>query len=492
MQSTASLQQERMAETRLPLILDLDHTLLNTDLLYEAVVAFLRQKPWQAYKLALWLMKGKAHLKQRLSEAVSLDLEHMPLNEDLVTFARFEAEGGRPVHLATAANETVARRIVENLDFIDEVHASSASTNLKSATKAAYLAERFPGGFIYAGDSTADLPVFAAAEKSILVHPSSRLIERTDKISDIHTVFPRERPSLRFALKVMRLHQWAKNALLFVPLILGGLAADPMAWASAFAGFIALGLMASATYLLNDMWDLDSDRRHWSKKYRPLASGRLRITTALALIPAGIGASLAIAAAIGPSVVVALLGYLVVTLSYSFYLKRVPFLDTAVLATLFTLRLGIGVTLVSVPPSPWLFVFSMFLFLSLSLAKRYTEVMRNGLKGKTSSIHGRGYVEGDDPVLMAFGSASGVAAVLVMVLYLTNEAFKAGFYSMPVALWGLPIILFLWLGRIWLMCQRQILDDDPVVFAVKDRASLAMGGMMGIFFLAAWLGGHVG
>lgn len=492
MQSQASARSERLEESLQPLILDLDHTLINTDLLYEAVVAFLRKKPWQAYKLALWLMKGKAYLKQRLSAEVELDLEHMPLNEDIVTFARFEAEGGRPVHLATAADETVARRIAENLDFIDEVHASNGSRNLKGPAKAAYLAERFPGGFVYAGDSMADLPVFAAAEKAILVQPSARMARRAAAESTIQAVFPRQKTSLRFLVKIMRLHQWAKNALLFVPLILGGLSLNPTAWAHAFAGFIALGLMASSTYLLNDLWDLDSDRRHWSKKYRPLASGRLGITTALALIPTGIAASLAIGAAIGANVVAALLTYLVVTLAYSFYLKRVPFLDTAVLAGLFTLRLGIGVTLVAVPPSPWLFVFSMFLFLSLSLAKRYTEVMRNSLQGKTSTIHGRGYVEGDDPVLMAFGAASGVAAVLVMVLYLTNEAFKAGFYSMPVALWGLPIVLFLWLGRIWLMCQRQLLDDDPVVFAVKDRASLAMGATMGLFFVAAWLGGYAG
>ena len=492
MQSQASARSERLEESLQPLILDLDHTLINTDLLYEAVVAFLRKKPWQAYKLALWLMKGKAYLKQRLSAEVELDLEHMPLNEDIVTFARFEAEGGRPVHLATAADETVARRIAENLDFIDEVHASNGSRNLKGPAKAAYLAERFPGGFVYAGDSMADLPVFAAAEKAILVQPSARMARRAAAESTIQAVFPRQKTSLRFLVKIMRLHQWAKNALLFVPLILGGLSLNPTAWAHAFAGFIALGLMASSTYLLNDLWDLDSDRRHWSKKYRPLASGRLGITTALALIPTGIAVSLAIGAAIGANVVAALLTYLVVTLAYSFYLKRVPFLDTAVLAGLFTLRLGIGVTLVAVPPSPWLFVFSMFLFLSLSLAKRYTEVMRNSLQGKTSTIHGRGYVEGDDPVLMAFGAASGVAAVLVMVLYLTNEAFKAGFYSMPVALWGLPIVLFLWLGRIWLMCQRQLLDDDPVVFAVKDRASLAMGATMGLFFVAAWLGGYAG
>ncbi|PLX36706.1 MAG: prenyltransferase [Hyphomicrobiales bacterium] len=492
MESTASARLDQAEERLQPLILDLDHTVINTDLLYESVVVFLRREPWQFYKLGLWLMKGKAHLKEQLSRRVELDIEHLPLNDDLITYARWEAENGRPIHLATASHESIAHRIAERLDFIDEVHASTGTVNLKSATKAAHLKERFPEGFQYAGDSMADVPVFAAASQAILVHPSERMERAAKATADVKTVFPREKPTLKFGVKVLRLHQWAKNALLFVPLILGGLSLDPTAWMAAFAGFIALGMMASATYLINDLWDLDADRAHWSKKFRPLASGRLGITTALGLIPLGIGGSLALGAAIGGDVVLALLVYLAATLTYSLYLKRVPFLDTAMLASLFTLRLGLGVVLVDVPPSPWLFVFSMFLFLSLSLAKRYTEVIRNGHKGKSKTIHGRGYTEGDDPVLMAFGSASGVAAVLVMVLYLTNEAFNATFYSMPVALWGLPVVLFLWLGRIWLMCQRQLLDDDPVVFAVKDRPSLALGGIMGLFFIFAWLGGQIG
>ena len=245
----------------------------------------------------------------------------------------------------------------------------------------------------------------------------------------------------------LRLHQWAKNALLFVPLVLGGKTLDIGAWMIALFGFVALGFVASATYVINDLWDLSSDRRHWSKRYRPLASGDLSIREGLSLAGCGLAAELVAAASIGSPAVAVLALYLAGTLSYSSGLKRVPILDVFILAALFTLRLGFGIVLADVKISPWLLVFSMFVFGSLSMAKRHTEVLRLAEHGLNSTA-GRGYRLSDAPLTLGLGLASMLGAIFIMVLYLIEDAFPRGFYSSPAFLWAVPAILFLFLGRI--------------------------------------------
>jgi 4-hydroxybenzoate polyprenyltransferase len=283
------------------------------------------------------------------------------------------------------------------------------------------------------------------------------------------------------------LPQWAKNALVFVPLILGGQAANPAAWAAAVLGFVALGLVASATYLLNDLWDLADDRRHWTKRNRPLASGRLPIPLALALIPVGLLIGLSLAALAGRPALAVTLGYLALTLAYSFRLKREPVVDAVTLGGLFTLRLGLGIALAAVRLSPWLLVFAMFLFTSLALAKRHVELGRLARHGRNHAC-GRGYRADDGPVVLGMGLASAFVAVAVMVLYLIHEAFGQGFYAAPGWLWTFPLMLTLWIGRIWLLAGRGELDDDPVIFALRDRTSLAYGGCMLAAFAAAAFG----
>ena len=349
------------------------------------------------------------------------------------------------------------------------------------------LTEAFPDGFAYAGDSRADVPVWKAARESLVVNPTPAVLRAARSVREPVKIFERPRAGFRFAAKVLRLHQWAKNGLIFTPLMLGGLLFDMQAWVLAAAGFLALSLLASATYLLNDLFDLADDRRHWSKRDRPLASGRLKIAHALMLIPAGMVAAYAIAAWIGPIAIAFLTTYLALTLAYSFSLKKIELLDAAVLATLFTVRLGFGVALAGVAFSPWLLVFSMFLFLSLSFAKRHVEVTRMEARGRTQAA-GRGYKAGDGPMVAMIGAASGLAAVQVMVMYVMNEAYTAGPYAQPLMLWAVPPILFLWIARIWLLAQRGELDDDPVAFAVKDGPSLLMGAVLGMVFLAALVG----
>lgn len=286
-------------------------------------------------------------------------------------------------------------------------------------------------------------------------------------------------------VKSLRLQQWAKNVLIFVPLILAGKFQSADAWTACILGFISFGLLASATYLVNDVRDRPFDRLHWTKRVRPIANGEVPAGAALAAAAVVGAASLGLAAGVGRGAFLTLAIYAALALLYSIRLKRVPMLDVLVIALLFTLKLVLGIQLAKVAASPWLLVFSMFVFLSLSLGKRYTEVERARALGR-ERIAGRGYLAKDGPMLFGLGLATGVGAVLIMILYLLNEGFAAGFYKSPMLLWALPAVLFLWVGRYWLVAGRGALDDDPLEYAVKDRVSLALGAAMAAIFVVAW------
>ena len=273
--------------------------------------------------------------------------------------------------------------------------------------------------------------------------------------------------SIGLLLRSMRAHQWVKNVLVFVPLVLGGRALEPDAWIASLLGFAALNLTCSATYLINDLWDLEDDRRHRTKRWRPLANGELNQNSAVAIAAIGLTLGILLTVLLGGAAVAVLLSYLAITLSYTVFLKRIAMVDVFVIALLFTLRLVFGIIIADVRLSPWLLVFSMFSFLSLSLAKRYTEVRQLG-DGHVTAL-GRGYVTVDAPLILAVGVAAALGAVLILILYLIEDAFPREFYGSPKYLWGLPGILFLFFGRIWLVSQRGELSDDPVEFALKDR-----------------------
>lgn len=424
----------------LPLVLDADRALLRTGIAAERLVAGLSRR------------------------ALRLDL--LPVRDELVAFAAAEREAGRPVHLVTDAPQAVAEALAARFEFVDGAFGREDGDD---GGKAARLAARFPAGFAYAGDPAAEPEVWAAA--------ATRVPVGTGGIEDeVLARFPREAAGLRVWAKALRLHQWAKNALVFVPILLGGRALDAAAWSSGLLMFLALGVLASSTYLVNDLVDLADDRRHWSKRTRPLAAGTLPIGRALAAVPLGATAAFGLAWLAGGAAGLAFAGlYLAVTLAYSLRLKREPILDVTVLAALFTVRIAAGVAVTGVAWSAWLLAFSMLLFLSLSLAKRHTEAVRMQRHGATAA---RGYVAADAPILLALGVASATASIVLLVLYLIEEAFKAGFYAAPQMLWALPVVLFLWLGRIWLLCGRGQLHDDPVSFALRDRVSLGHGALV--------------
>jgi len=471
--------------TCLPLVLDLDGTLFTVDTLHEAFFLFLKRNWRAAWRTPLWTLAGRAVVKEKLArEVTEADIAAFPVNAELLAYSQREAERGREIVLATAADRSVAEKVAKRFPFIARIVSSDGQKNLRGAAKAEALAALYPDGFVYAGDSFPDLHVWRRAKGAIVASSSPRLLERAREATQVLATFPRRALGFSGLRRALRLHQWAKNALVFVPLVLGGKALEPSAWLAAAGAFLAISLLASATYLFNDLWDLPDDRQHWTKRNRPLASGELSIGFGVGLIALfGLGA-FGLALAEGAGCVGMLALYLALSLSYSFRLKREPIIDVFALAALFTLRLALGVVVTAVAFSPWLFVFSMFIFLSLSLAKRQTEILRMVEHGREAAA-GRGYKAGDWPLVLAMGVASMVATVLIMVIYLIEDAFPKGLYRHPDYLWGFAPIIFLWLSRVWLKCHRGELHDDPVAFALRDKTSLIYAAAMGCCFLLA-------
>lgn len=471
-----------------PLVLDLDGTLLRTDLLLEAMLHYVRTRPLRLFQLLLWAFRGPAHLKHQVALRSELAVDLLPINDALVAYARTEAARGRTVIVATAASENLAKRVCARFGFIADVIGSCDRTNLKGPRKATMLAARFPDGYVYAGDAAPDLAVWRQARFGVFAGHSASLLRRASNLTAFEADFQRKRPTPDVWVRALRIHQWAKNGLLFLPLMLAGNLLDVQGWIACAIGFVAMGCIASATYLVNDLVDLEADRQHWTKRNRPIASGAISIPQAVGasalLLPTGL--TLSLVAGGLDTLAIALL-YCVMTSSYSLYLKRVPLLDVTMLAGLFTLRLAVGAAIADVVLSSWLMVFSMFLFLSLGLSKRSTEISRKAAAGgNCETVHGRGYVHADAPLVIGLGLSSAMAALVIMVLYLIEEAFSDAIYGLPQLLWGVPVIIGLWLGRIWLLSGRGVLNDDPVAFAVGDRTSILLGiGVMACFAGAA-------
>ncbi len=471
----------------IPLIVDLDGCLIRSDLLYETAFAYLSANPLRLFPLLQWLWRGRAYLKRRLAEAAGLDLQLIPVNEAVADYARAAKADGRAVYLATGSDELLARKIGTRFDFLDGVIASDGTCNLKGRRKGAELQRRFPQGFDYVGDCHDDLHIWKQARKVVVVEPDSALRQSVDALGKPTETLERDTPQWSALLKAARLHQWAKNTLVFVPALLSGQIVRPEILGACLVTFVALGLVACGTYLLNDLLDLSHDRRHPTKRNRPLASGHLPMLTAVTVIPLLIGTGLALGAAVGVAVFASLLAYLALTLAYSLRIKKVPIFDTITLAGLFTLRLMLGIAAAAVFISPWLLVFSMFLFTSLCLAKRCAEIQSIQNTG-ASALSGRGYLVSDAPFVLALGLATGTGSILIMVLYLIFDAFNRSFYADPHWLWTIPVVLFLWVTHIWLVGHRGKLDDDPVAYAIKDRQSIILGSIAAGGFALAWAG----
>lgn len=475
--------EDRRASAACPLVIAVDRTLISCDLARETLVAYLKLNPRRFLDVLGWLWRGRA--KRQLAERVAVDVTVLPVNETLVAFAEAEAAAGRRVFLAIPAASALSGQLTKRFPFVEGVITGGNREDPKAPALADILARQFPEGFEYAGSSVADLEVWRRASSAILVGASSRVQRHAAALVPISASIPG--PSrFRGLLASLRLHQWVKNLLVFAPIVLGGQLGDMRSLLATVAAFFALGLVASSTYLINDILDVADDRRHWSKRERPIAKGLLSASAAAVWAGVGLAAGLALAASISLPVLGVLLLYIGLTLSYSFGLKRLPLIDGLVLATQYTLRLALGVVAAQVPPSPWLFVFSMFLFTSLSLAKRYTELGRLGMVQGTQ-IAGRGYRTEDAPLVLAIGVAAGIGAVIIVILYIIEDAFRQSFYGSAASLWGFPPLVFLIVCRIWLVTVRGEMHDDPVKFMLADRVSQSLLAMLVTCFFLAWL-----
>jgi len=473
----------------IPLCVDLDGTLLRSDLLWESLV-LLARRPWSLLGLPVWLLRGRAFLKERLASSVSVDAAALPYNDELLEHLRRERTAGRRLVLATASHVAPATAVERHLGLFHEILATREGVNLKGRHKRRELVRRFgEHGFDYVGDSASDLDVWSAARRAIVVDASARVRRRLGERAT-HVITSARRPLPQLLASAVRLRQWVKNLLVFVPIVLAHRYFDVAAIRDATLGFFSFSLGASAVYVLNDLLDVEADRHHPKKRLRPFASGELPLKAGFVLVPVLAGASLAAAIPLPSSFLLVLGFYFGVTTLYSFFFKEVPLLDVLVLAALFTTRILAGSTASSIPVSEWLLAFSMFIFFSLAAVKRYAELLRLRAENRAGAkLKRRGYYAHDHEVILHMGVSSGFMAVLVMALYITSDAVRQ-FYAEPTLLWLVcPMILF-WIGRIWLLARRGEVDDDPLMFAVRDWTTwvVALVGVAVLLAARRWAG----
>ena len=409
------------------LCVDLDGTLIRSDLLLESLVLLIKDNPFALVRLPFWLLRGKATLKAEIEARVTLDPAALPYNKEFVSWLEAERRAGRSIWLCTAANEELARRVAAHLGLFDGVLAGGTATHLEDSVKA---------------------------------------------------TFPDRRNTLRAVLRALRPHQWAKNVLILMPLLAAHRATDLPLVGMALLAVVAFCLCASSVYLLNDLLDLEADRTHPRKSKRPFAAGDLSILAGLVLAPALLVTGALLAALLPAKFQLVFATYYGLTLGYSFFLKGRVLLDALALAGLYTLRVIAGAAAVSVPLSFWLLLFSVFLFLSLAFVKRFAEL--DGLRRQQRlRAAGRGYYVEDLPMLQSLGSASGYLSVLVLALYINSPEIQA-LYSRPKAIWFLCMLMLYWVSRVWMQASRGLMHDDPVVFALKDRVSVGIGVLSAI------------
>ncbi len=451
-----------------PLYVDLDGTLINSDLLLESFLELIKHNLLMLFLAPFWLFGGKANLKHQIASRVELRADLLPYNVDLLTYLRAQKASGRKLVLISASNEKLVKAVAAHLDLFDEAIGSSAEVNCSGKRKLAKIKETDPE-FVYVADEKIDLEVWAEAYAAVPVNASASLQRQVAAITRIEDTFDHPGKGFRPYLKALRLHQWLKNTLVFLPLALAHQLVNPMLVLHTITAFLCFGLCASSVYVLNDLLDLPSDRQHRSKNKRPFAAGDVPLLHGLLISPVLLICAFSLALLLPTAFILVLAFYYLCTGLYSFRLKRIMLVDVIVLATLYTIRIISGAAAISIVPSFWLLAFSMFLFFSLAVVKRYTELDYLRTAGISQS-EGRGYYAQDLSIMAIFGVASAFLSVMVFALYINNEE-TSGQYLTPEALWLICPLLLYMVTRIWLLAARGQIEEDPIVFALKDRIS---------------------
>lgn len=474
-----------VSAVHVPLCVDLDGTLLRTDMLHECVLSLAKTSPLALGALPRWLLGGKAGLKHLVAERVSFDAALLPYRKEVLDLIEDARAAGRPVVLATAAAAPIAKAVAEHLGVFDQVIASDDRTNMSAKRKADALVERFgEGGFDYVGDSRDDLPILARARRGFLISAGNRPPRSLGEHQSI-TLIPGRRGGARSWIRALRVHQWLKNGLIFVPLAAAHQIGNLDLLLAAVIAFISFSLCASSVYILNDLLDLAADRAHHRKKERPFASGELPVAAGVIAAPLLLVLAIALATLVPPTFILVLGAYYLLTTLYSFWLKRQVIVDVTLLSALYTIRVVAGSAATGIRLSFWLLALSMFLFLCLAMVKRYSELQL--AVGEEGQIKGRGYLASDLPVVLALGTASGMVSVLILAMY-TQSSLVPEMYPASEWLWLPPLFVLYWVTRLWLKAQRGEIHDDPVVFAATDWQSLTIFGLMLAAFALATSG----
>lgn len=470
-----------------PLVVDMDGTLIRSDMLHESMLKVVRDSPVSILWIPIWLSKGKAVLKRCLASRATLDPRLLPYNDGMLEWLKKQQIDGRRVILCTASDQSIAKSIAEHLNIFDDVIASDGIKNIAGNEKADVLDRRFGhSGFDYVGNSNADLAVWKKARKAVVVNASENLVKKVISICEIEKVFPPARLGIRDWLQALRLHQWLKNLLLFVPLLAAHEITNYESWLSLVLAFFSFSLCASSVYIINDLLDLDSDRKHPHKHRRPFASGTIPVWAGVLVIPILLAASLCIGVLLGGQFLLWLGTYFAITCAYSWILKRLVLIDCLILAMLYTLRIVIGTVVSGHEISFWLLAFSIFIFLSLAFAKRYAEIIVQS--GDTDEVLGRrGYQQSDGMLIQIMGIVSGYVSVLVFALYINSDD-VVEIYRMPTLVWGaIPLTIF-WISWIWLQTSKGKMHEDPIIYSIHDKVSLVSGLLLALVLLMGAVG----
>jgi 4-hydroxybenzoate polyprenyltransferase/phosphoserine phosphatase len=468
----------------LPLAVDLDGTLIKTDLLAESILALLKQNVFLLLLLPVWLLHGRARLKQEIARRITVDVAELPYDEELLKFLRDEHRRGRELVLATAADQALAEPIADYLGIFSEVLASDGRRNLKGRVKLRALKDRFGERcFDYAGNERADLKIWEHSHSAVVVNAPNRVVKQIVPNGRVARIFGQRKNTLGALLRTLRIKHWIKNGLIFVPLAAAQEFEKYDLVVRAVYAFTAFSLIASSVYVLNDLADLLHDRQHLQKRARPFASGALSLATGLWLIPLLVCAAAGICVFLPPGFSTVIGVYFTLNVAYSLYLKKILLLDVIMLAIFYALRVVAGGIATRLVASHWLLVFSVFIFLSLAFAKRVSELQALRVNQRKNA-EGRGYMATDLEQLATLGAASGYISVLVFALYLNSSNAKV-VYTSNTMLWVVCPLLLYWISRLWLMVHREQIPEDPIVFIFRDKVSWLVGAAIGAVMILA-------
>ena len=467
----------------IPLCVDLDGTLLRGNSLFDYALGFLRSNPLGFWRLPLWLLRGHSVLWCELAARCKLAPTYYAYDSAIGEFLRSE-HTGRPLVLVTGAHYTVADSIATHFGIFAAAHGTTDGTHLTGHQKASFLTTKYGAKtFDYIGDSAADIPVWQACRKAFLARPNPQLVRRLSNLGVPLTVIgPPSASSFQGALRLLRPQQWAKNILIFVPLILGHAIGDIPLWWNAILAFLSFCAASSSMYVLNDLLDIHADREHHRKQFRPLASGTVSIPAAIGLFFGCLAVSLLLSIPVGLPFAAITALYILLVCLYSVHFKTRLTIDIVLLSAFYTLRIFAGSAATGIPISFWTLLSSLFFFFSLACLKRCSELSNLILHGKQQAAR-RAYRTQDLPQLLAIGIACGVLTVVIIGLYINSPEVRR-IYRKPDVLWLLCPLLLAWISRIWIISGRGNLHEDPVSFALKDRWSL-VSGLIGAGILMA-------